>query len=115
MSFEVTGVVHAILDVETFDSGFKKQLFVLDVTDGQYTNQSGFELFKDATKLIEGVEVGDTIKVHFNLSRARYWQPKDRWFPDHPQAWKIEKEEKKAQAPGPNAIPANLGEENIPF
>ena len=81
------GVIIAIDDTITFDSGFTKREFVIKTTDdGDYPQELKFELVKDKTALIDKYNVGDKITVHLNI-RGREWN--EKYFVNL-AAWKLE-------------------------
>ena len=83
---ELTGEIVHIGEVETLPTGnTEKRIFVIEIEPGQYSQQIGFELFKDKVKLINSFEVGQTVTVSFNI-RGREWKGK---YYTNLQAWKI--------------------------
>ena len=115
---EVTGKVKLVGETETFPSGFSKRLLIVEVESGQYVNPFGFEFTKDKVSLLDSVNVGDEVTVSiFDVgTRANYFEAKDKWFPNFPNAFKIEVSG-KAEAPPASAPPADFTEEeqDIPF
>lgn len=128
-SFELTGKLKLILDVQTFSSGFTKREFVV-TTEEQYPQDVKFELIKDKTSLIDAFKPNDPIKVSFNLRGNEY---NGKYFVNL-QAWRLEKSEAEAGAPIPPPLdpmaqpaatsstpPANtgsiddIGEDDLPF
>ncbi len=86
-SFEMEGSVKVIQDLQTFDSGFSKREFVVEVEDGKYPQLVNFECLKEKAELIDGLEVGDQVKVRFDIRGREY---NGRYFVNL-AAWKIEK------------------------
>jgi len=96
MEYKATGKVIKVGDIQTFESGFKKMEYVIEVTDNGYTNNIQFEVVKDkADKAIEGINVGDTVTASFNIrsneSNGRYFTNLTCW------RWNVD--EKAAPAP----------------
>lgn len=87
MAFEIEGTVHKLYDTQTFASGFSKREFVVEVPDGNYPQQIKFEAVKDKTSLLDGVSVGDAVKVTFDIRGNEY---KERFYVNL-VAWKLEK------------------------
>lgn len=85
MSYEATGTIKVISDLQTFDSGFTKREFVV-TTQEQYPQDLKFELVKDRTSLIDSFKTGDKVKVSFNIRGNEY---NSRYFVNL-GAWKIE-------------------------
>lgn len=86
MSFDITGKLIQKYDTEKKTEKFSVRDFVIEVTDGQYPNFVKFQSTNDRCSLIDGYNVGDTIKVHFDL-RGREWQGK---YFTNLNAWRIE-------------------------
>lgn len=68
---EITGLLYKILPLVTFESGFKKQEFIVK-TDEQYPQYLKFELTKDKISILNYVKLGDSCKVSFNI-RGHEW------------------------------------------
>ena len=86
MAFEVIGKLHKKFDVEEKSSSFRVRNFVITVQDGNYEQFINFQLTQDKCEIIDGYEIGNDIKVHFNL-RGREWQGK---YFTNLQAWRVE-------------------------
>ncbi len=71
--------------------GFKKRDFAVEIPDEKYPQKIGFELIQDKCELLDDIEVGDTVKLSYNL-RGRDWtNPKGevKYF-NSLQVWKLE-------------------------
>ena len=112
MSMTKEGVIIAIDETITFDSGFTKREFVIKTTDdGDYPQELKFELVKDKTALIDKYNVGDKITVHLNI-RGREWN--EKYFVNL-AAWKLEAADAVATpavAASQSAVEVN---DDIPF
>ena len=113
-SFELEGTVKVIMDLQTFDSGFTKREFVIEVEDGNYPQMVKFECVRDKVGLLDDLSVGDRVKVRFDI-RGNEW--KDRYFVNL-SAWKIEKVDEGAAAGADagadaDAPPTGLGDEQF--
>jgi len=86
-SFELTGTLKHILDLQEFASGFTKREFVIEVPDGNYPQLIKFETVKDRTKLLDDLAVGDEVQVTFDIRGNEY---KDRFYVNL-NAWKLSK------------------------
>lgn len=84
---EIKGKLIKIFDTQTFDSGFKKREFVVNTHHEQYPQDIKLELFNDKCDLIETYNVGDEVKIDFNIRGNEY---NGKYFVNL-QAWKIEK------------------------
>lgn len=86
MSFELAGTIIDIFDENQVTDKFKKREFVVETSDKGFTEQIKFQLVQDKTNLIEGFQVGQPVKVHFNI-KGNKW--KDNYFVNL-QVWRIE-------------------------
>ncbi|OAV43785.1 DUF3127 domain-containing protein [Lewinella sp. 4G2] len=87
MSFEITGTLVKKYEVETKGESFRVRDFVIKANDGgQYDNFVKFQTTQDRTALVDDINEGDEIKVHFDL-RGRQWQ--DKYFTNL-NAWRVE-------------------------
>ena len=85
-SFEIEGKIKVINDIQSFDSGFTKREFVVEVPDGNYPQMIKFECVKEKTSLTDGLEIDDAVKVTFDIRGNEY---KGRYYVNL-NAWKIE-------------------------
>ena len=76
MSFEIVGKLHKKFETENKTDTFRAREFVIEVEDGQYPQMVKFQCVQDRTSIVDNVNEGDQIKVHFDL-RGREWQGKD--------------------------------------
>ncbi|MCB1204734.1 MAG: DUF3127 domain-containing protein [Verrucomicrobiae bacterium] len=86
-SFELEGIVKVIEDTQTFASGFTKREFVLEVEDGKFPQSIKFECVKDKTALIDEFQIGDPVKVFFDIRGNEY---KGKYYVNL-NAWKLER------------------------
>ena len=87
MSFEITGTLVKKYEVETKGESFRVRDFVIKANDGgQYDNFVKFQTTQDRTSIVDDLNEGDEIKVHFDL-RGRQWQ--DKYFTNL-NAWRVE-------------------------
>lgn len=87
MAYELEGTVHKLYETQTFPTGFSKREFVVEVADGNFTQQIKLEALKDNAAILDGVAVGDTVKVTFDIRGNEY---KERFYVNL-VAWKLEK------------------------
>lgn len=85
MSYELEGVVNVLEDSQTFGSGFEKREFVVTVEDGKYPQEIKLECVQGKVGLLDGVNVGDEVKVMFNLRGSEH---NGRYFVNL-QCWKL--------------------------
>ena len=87
MSFEITGTLVKKYEVETKGESFRVRDFVIKANDGgQYDNFVKFQTTQDRTSIVDDLNEGDEIKVHFDL-RGQQWQ--DKYFTNL-NAWRVE-------------------------
>lgn len=90
---DITGKLTIKEEVNVISDNFQKREFVIEKTEivGQkeYADYIKFELTQDKVNLIDSINPGDEITVHFNL-RGRKWEKdgKVSYFTNL-QAWKI--------------------------
>ena len=76
-SYEAQGTIHSLGETKEYgQNGFTKREFVILLTgegeNPRYPNHIALELIKDKCALLDTYNVGDEIKVTFNLS-GRLW------------------------------------------
>ena len=90
MAMELEGRIARKLNVQTGTSArgaWSKQEFVLEYQEGSYPAQVCMNVWgEDKVKELDKHQVGDKVKVSFNLSSREY---NGRWYTDV-RAWKIE-------------------------
>ena len=91
---QITGILKVKKEEQEVSSKFRKREFVLtDNSSSQYPQHISFQLTQDKCNLLDGVQEGETITVHFNL-RGREWtspQGEIKYF-NTLEAWKIDKQ-----------------------
>lgn len=85
-SFELTGTLKVLEDLQTFASGFTKREFVIEIPDGKYPQMVKFEVVRDKISQLDRVSIGDELKVTFDVRGNEY---KGRYYVNL-NAWKIE-------------------------
>ena len=70
--FQITGTLKAKFQESQVSDKFRKREFVITENSSQYPQILSFQLTQDRCSLIDNVNLGDEIKVHFNL-RGREW------------------------------------------
>jgi hypothetical protein len=107
MSYELTGKLLIKFDTMQKTETFKTREFVVekseDINGKLITNLIKFQCVQDRTGIIDRVNVGDEIKVHFNI-RGSKWEKDGRvsYF-NNLDAWRIE----QILQPGKNESPDN--------
>lgn len=75
MLYEMTGTVKAVLETQTFASGFTKRQCVVMTEEDRFPKPIAFSFLKDRCALLEGLKEGERVKVKFGLG-GREWQGK---------------------------------------
>lgn len=90
-TFETTGTLHAIFDEVQVTEKFRKREFVLEISNGMYTDFVKFQLVQDKCPALNSFRQGEVIKVSFNLSgrKATMKDGSTAYFTNL-SAWKIE-------------------------
>ncbi|HDY66582.1 MAG TPA: DUF3127 domain-containing protein [Candidatus Scalindua sp.] len=95
MSYEVTGNIEFIHERERLTDTFTKRQFVVETVstnDGKtYTNYVKMQVFNDKCALLDGLELGDGVKVTFDIGGRKYQVEGDTKYYTDLRAWKIEK------------------------
>lgn len=81
---EVSGKVKVLMDTQTFASGFAKREFVI-TTQEQYPQDVKFECIKDKISMLDALQPGMDVTVHFNLRGNEY---QGKYFVNL-QAWRV--------------------------
>ena len=84
MSYEISGKIKYIKQPQVFESGFKKQEFVI-TTDEKFPQDIKLELTKEKTELLDPLEEGNRVEVSFNIRGNEY---NGRYYVNL-QAWRI--------------------------
>lgn len=94
MSYQLKGKVKVINDTIQVSEKFAKREFVITDEDAMYPQDIMFQLAQDNCSKIDGVNVGDSIEVSFNLRGREWTSPKGevKYF-NTLDAWRVEKAE----------------------
>lgn len=104
-TFEITGTLKVLEDTQTFASGFTKREFVVEVPDGKYPQMIKFETVRDKIALLEPLQVGDEVKVNFDIRGNEY---NGKYYVNL-NAWKVESGKggkTSSSAPAPHDSPS---------
>lgn len=104
-TMEVTGILKVKSETEKVSDKFSKREFVLTTeSNTPYPQHISFQLTQDKCSVLDGYNIGEEIKVQFNL-RGREWNgPNGVKYFNTLEAWRIEK--KGAAAVSENKTPA---------
>ncbi len=116
-SFDVSGKLIEKYDVQQIKETFKKREFVVEcpkeINGNVYHDYLKFQLTQDRCSLIDNMNEGDMIKVHFNL-RGSKWTRQDGTigYITNLEAWRLEGQAAAQPAP-PSAASAPKTDANI--
>ncbi len=94
MSYEMTGKLIAKFDTVQRTETFKTREFVVEKTDEingrTITNFVKFQCVNDKTSMVDKVNVGDQVKVYFNVKGSK-WEKEGRTnYITNLDAWRME-------------------------
>lgn len=123
--FTINGKLIVKNDAEQITDTFKKREFVISDEGSQYPQEIMFQLVQDKCDLIDAYNIGDEVKVNFNLRGRRWENPKtnETKFFVSLDAWRLEKVSQESPAhnlpPLPTQEPAHAGNDDdsddLPF
>ncbi len=117
MNFELTGTLIQKLDTQVISDRFKKREFAIEMKDlnattgVSYSNFAKFQLTQAKCDNIDGYQLGDEIKVSFNIRGTRYEKNGATNYISNLEAWRIQKAD--ASAAGATATPVPV-QNNVP-
>jgi len=94
MSYELSGKLVAKYDEVQRTATFKTREFVVEKSDDiggrTVTNYVKFQSVQDKTSIVDRVNVGDEIKVHFNIKGSKWEKDGKVNYITNLDAWRIE-------------------------
>ncbi|KAA9345931.1 DUF3127 domain-containing protein [Adhaeribacter soli] len=90
MAYDAQGKLHEIFDEQQVSEKFRKREFVLEIPDGAYTQFIKFQLTQDKCNLLDQFNVGDEVKVAFNLSGKPFTKNGTTMYFTNLGAWRVE-------------------------
>ncbi len=94
MSYELTGKLIAKYDTVQRTETFKTREFAVEKTDDiggrTITNYAKFQCVQDKTEIIDRVNIGDTVKVYFNIKGSKWEKDGKTNYITNLDAWRIE-------------------------
>jgi hypothetical protein len=94
MSYELTGKLITKFDVVQRTENFKTREFVVEKTDDingrTVVNYVKFQCVQDKTTMIDRVNLGDNIKVYFNIKGSKWERDGRTNYITNLDAWRIE-------------------------
>jgi hypothetical protein len=92
MGIEATGKLHTIFETKQVSERFSKREFVVELADNpKYPQTVLFQLTGDRCTQLDGMNVGDSVRIEFSL-RGREWRSPSgevKYF-NSLDVWKIE-------------------------
>ena len=94
MSYELTGKLIAKYDTVQRTETFKTREFAIEKTDDiggrTIVNYAKFQAVQDKTEIIDKVNIGDTVKVYFNIKGSKWEKDGKTNYITNLDAWRIE-------------------------
>ncbi|HXR84071.1 MAG TPA: DUF3127 domain-containing protein [Hanamia sp.] len=94
MSYELTGKLLIKFDTTQRTETFKTREFVIekseDINGKLITNYIKFQCVQDRTNIVDRVNVGDEIKVHFNIKGSKWEKNGQVSYFNNLDAWRVE-------------------------
>ena len=96
MSLEVTGKLHEVFETQQIKENFSKREFVLELTDESpsgmvFTNYAAFQLINNQTTVIDQFQLGEQVKVSFNIRGNRWEKDGQVRYITNLNAWRVER------------------------
>ena len=105
MSYELTGKLVAKYDTVQRTETFKTREFAVekseDINGRTITNYVKFQCVQDKTTIIDRVNIGDEIKVYFNIKGSKWEKDGKTNYFSNLDAWRIEQMLKANSQGGP--------------
>lgn len=118
MSLEVTGKLLAKYDTVQVSEKFKKREFVLELAEeingNVYTNYAKMQLVQNKCDIIDRFNIGDNVKVSFNIKGTKYEKDGKVNYFSNLDAWRVESANAAQPTPGNQPAPSynNYGNNN---
>jgi len=94
MSYELTGKLVAKFDTVQRTETFKVREFAVEKTDDiggrTVSNYVKFQCVQDKTSIVDKVNIGDDIKVHFNIKGTKWEKDGKVSYFTNLDAWRVE-------------------------
>jgi len=94
MSYEITGKLVARFDIVQRTETFKTREFVIekseDINGRTITNYVKFQCVQDKTAMVDRFNIGDDVKVQFNLKGTKWSKDGKENYITNLDAWRME-------------------------
>ena len=88
---QITGTLKVKKEEQVVNDRFKKREFVVTDNSSQYPQEISFQLTQDRCGLLNNVQTGETITVHFNIRGREWTSPQgERKYFNTLEAWKLD-------------------------
>ena len=121
MSLEVSGKLLLKYDAQQVSEKFKKREFVVELAEeingNIYTNFAKMQLVQNKCEIIDRFNVGDPVKVSFNIKGTAYVDKKDGMtkYITNLDAWRVEPAGAAPASGNSQPAPAYSGNSNTNF
>lgn len=104
MNLEITGKLVEKYDTQNVSDRFKKREFVLELVEevngNPYTNYAKMQLVQNKCDILDRFNVGDILRVNFNIKGNRYEKEGRTSYFSNLDAWRLEKADAANMANG---------------
>ena len=94
MSYEITGKLIARFDIVQRTETFKTREFVIEKTEDingrSITNYAKFQCVQDKTAMVDRFNIGDEVKVQFNIKGTKWMKDGKENYITNLDAWRME-------------------------
>ncbi len=123
MTFDLEGKLTEKYDTKEISDRFRKREFVLEAQENNpnfdRVNYVKFQLTQDKCELLDQYNVGDNLKVSFNIRGNRWEKNGNVSYFTNLEAWRMEKSGGSSEPAQPAAPPADIADESdsdeLPF
>ena len=107
--YQAEGTLRAILDTEQINDSFRKREFAVEIEDGKFPQTIKFQTVQDKTDLLDDYEVGQQVRVHFDLRGREFTRKRDGgidWWVNL-DCWRLEALDGAKNASAADTAPAD--------
>ena len=125
MSYEITGKLIARFDIVQRTETFKTREFVIEKTEDingrSITNYAKFQCVQDKTAMVDRFNIGDEVKVQFNIKGTKWMKEGKENYITNLDAWRMETVKITQDAPSSDQVnyndmpPAMDTSDDLPF
>lgn len=124
MGFDVTGKLVAKFDTVQRTETFRTREFVVETTEDingrTINNYIKFQSVQDRTSLVDRFNIGDNIRVHFNIKGSKWEKNGNTNYITNLDAWRLEQASLKGNEPSDMPPPSldelqKGGPDDLPF